>query len=620
MTGYEGSILRVDLDKEKLERCILPENTLRMYLGGTGFGAKVLYDEVPAGIKWSDPENRLIIASGPLNATAIGGSGSVSVVSKGPLTDGAGCSQANGFFGAYLRLCGLNGIVIYGKADGLKYLYLDSESEDLMDAEWLRDMDTYKTPNLIKHYHSYKERDMSIASIGPAGENLVKFAGIFFDHGHSASHNGLGAVMGSKNLKAIAIVKGRKEIPIKDPDKVRKIAKKLIENVKEQYRNLYDYGTLFGIHSNAVTNMLPVKNYTTSTWKISKDKMKKYEAQYIREKYSVKRNSCWACQIHHCDIMKITEGPYAGEVLEEPEYEQLAAWSSAIGVDDVTASMMLSKEVDMLGLETNEAGWVVGFAIECYEKGILTKKQVNQLELKWGNAEAVRLLLRLIARKQGVGKILSEGVMRAARKIGGEAVNFAIHTMKGNTPRGHDHRNRWTEMFDTIVSNTGTLETWGAPIPIGSTPDWRDLVNANLHDKGGMMFEDSLVVCRFNSRTNVELLSQAVAAVTGWDFNYEEGITVGRRIVHLLRAFNVKHGLVGRDLDKPSTRYGSPPDSGPAKGKSLQENWDMMLNAYYSGMGWDKFGRPLPNTLERYGLDYVAKDMAKIFHQKDVLS
>jgi len=200
MTGYEGSILRVDLDKEKLERCILPEKTLRMYLGGTGFGAKILYDEVPAGAKWSDPENRLIIASGPLNATAIGGSGSVSVVSKGPLTDGAGCSQANGFFGAYLRLCSLNGIVIYGKDDGLKYLYLDSESEDLLDAEWLRDMDTYKTPNLIKHYHGYKERDMSIASIGPAEENLVKFAGIFFDHGYSASHNGLGAVMGAKNL------------------------------------------------------------------------------------------------------------------------------------------------------------------------------------------------------------------------------------------------------------------------------------------------------------------------------------------------------------------------------------------------------------------------------------
>jgi len=248
-------------------------------------------------------------------------------------------------------------------------------------------------------------------------------------------------------------VKGRKEIPIKDPDKVRKIAKKLIENVNEQYRNLYDYGTLFGIHSNAVTNMLPVKNYTTSTWKISKDKMKKYEAQYIREKYSMKRNSCWACQIHHCDIMKITEGPYASEVLEEPEYEQLTAWSSAIGVDDVTASMMLSKEVDMLGLETNEAGWVVGFAIECYEKGILTKKQVNQLELKWGNAEAVRLLLRLIARKQGIGKILSEGAMRAARKIGGEAVNFAIHTMKGNTPRGMttetDGRKCLTPLFQT---------------------------------------------------------------------------------------------------------------------------------------------------------------------------
>ncbi|UCD73314.1 MAG: hypothetical protein JSW01_01350, partial [Candidatus Bathyarchaeota archaeon] len=516
---------------------------------------------------------------------------------------------ANGYFGAYLRLCGLNGIVVQGEAENLKYLYLDSESAELEDAEWLEGRDTYQTVDLVKHEYKCKEREMAVASIGPAGEKLVKFAGVFVDYGHSASHNGLGAVMGSKRLKAIALKRGEEKVPIEDVDKVREISKKLIENVKEQSRSLYEYGTLNGLHANAGRCMIPVKNYTTSSWEIDEEKWNKFSGQYIREQFFIRRNSCWACQIHHCDMMKITEGPYAGEKLEEPEYEQFSAWSSAIGQEEVTSAMMLSKEVDRLGMETNEAGWVVGFAMECYEKGILTREQANNLELNWGNAEAARLLLNLIARKQGIGEILSGGVKQAAEKIGREAKELAIHTLKGNTPRGHDHRNRWTELFDTSVSNTGTLETWGGPIALGSTPEWKDIVEANLHDKGAMMLEDSLVTCRFNTRMNIELLSQAVAAVTGWNFTYEEGMKTGRRIVHLLRAFNTRHGIVGRETDRPSPRYGSAPDSGSGKGKTLQPVWDEILDAYYTGMGWDKTGKPLPETLEEYDLGYIVKDL-----------
>jgi len=609
MTGYFGEILRVDLGRDKIERSTLPEDIIREFIGGTGLGAKYLYDEVPPGTGWADPDNRLILAAGPLNATPIGGSGSVSVVSKGPLTNGVGCSQANGYFGAYLRLCGLNGLIFQGKAENLKYLYVDSESARLEDAEWLRGIDTYKTTDLVKHEYGCKEREMAVASIGPAGENQAKFAGVFFDYGHSASHNGLGAVMGSKRLKAIAVKHGKQKVTIGNVDRVREISKTLIENVKEQSKAIYEYGTLNGLHTNADRGMIPVKNYTTSTWKIDEEKWRRFGGQYIRDRFSVRRNSCWACQIHHCDMMKITEGPYAGEELEEPEYEQFSAWSSAIGQEDVTAAMMLSKEVDRLGLENNEAGWVVGFAMECYEKGILKGEDMNNLNLSWGNAEAARLLLNLIARKQGIGEVLSEGVMQAAERIGGEAENLAIHTLKGNTPRGHDHRNRWTEQFDTCISNTGTLETWGGPIALGYTPAWKDIVDANLHDKGAMMLEDSLVTCRFNTRMNIDLLSQAVSAVTGWDFPYEEAMKVGRRIVHLLRSFNIRHGIAGRELDRPSLRYGSAPDSGPGKGKSLHEVWDKMLDTYYAGMGWDSTGKPLPETLEEYGLGYVAKDL-----------
>ena len=608
---HTGQILRVDLGKGKTERFTIGEDILRNFIGGTGLGAKFLYDEVPPGIAWSDPKNRLILAAGPLNGTAIGGSGSISIVSKGPLTNGAGCSQANGYFGAYLRTCGLNAIIIQGASENLQYLYVDSESEELRDAEWLRGMDTYKTAGLVKHDCGLREREMAVASIGPAGENLVKFAGVFIDHGHSASHNGLGAVMGSKKLKAIGVARGKSQVPVHDSERLRAVAKELVENVRTQSKDTYEYGTLNGIINNGQRNMIPVKNYTTATWTIDKEKLKKFAGSYIRENYPARRNSCWAYQIHHCDIMTITEGPYAGEVVEEPEYEQFAAWSSAIGQEDVASAMMLSKEVDRLGIETNEGGWVVGFAMECYERGIFTKEMANGLDLSWGNAEDARLLLNLIANRQGIGDILAEGTMRAARKIGGEALNLAVHTMKGNTPRGHDHRNRTTEQWDTSISNTGTLETWGGPIALGSFPNWEDIVAANLHDKGAMMFEDSLVTCRFNTRMNTDLLCQALSAVTGWDFPVEEAFQTGRRTVHILRAFNIRQGVAGRALDRPSQRYGSKPDSGEGQGKSLEDVWDKMLDKYYAGMGWDSDGKPLPETLRKFGLDYVAGNLWK---------
>jgi aldehyde:ferredoxin oxidoreductase len=196
MTEYTGKILRVDMSKGELERVTIDDKTMRKLIGGTSLGAKFLYDEVLPGTDWSDPENRFILAAGPLNGTPMGGSGSISIVTKGALTNGAGCCQTNGYFGAYLRLCGLHGIIVKGRAQNLKYLYIDSESDELKDADWLAGTDTYKTADLVKHEHDCKERDMAVASIGPAGENLVKFAGVFVDWGHSASHNGLGAVMG----------------------------------------------------------------------------------------------------------------------------------------------------------------------------------------------------------------------------------------------------------------------------------------------------------------------------------------------------------------------------------------------------------------------------------------
>jgi len=363
----------------------------------------------------------------------------------------------------------------------------------------------------------------------------------------------------------------------------------------------------------------PVKNYTTSVYDIAPEKLEKFGGPYIRGNFEPKPRPCWGCQMHHCHMIRITEGPYTGTVMEEPEYEQFASWGPVIGQTEVATAMMLAHEVDRLGMDTNEAGWVIGLVMECYEKGILKKEDCDGLEMNWGNAESTRELLRRIARRQGLGNILAEGVMRAAKQIGGEAPNFAIHTMKGNTPRGHDHRSRWPMLFDTCVSQMGTDEgfTMAHPADLGlsvrlsmrTNNSAEDALNWNAQCKGAVQFEDCLGVYRFTTRTDLRLLAQAVSAVTGWDFSAKEAMEVGRRIVNLLRVFNIRHGHTA-EMDAPSPRYGSAPVDGPSQGKSIMVYWDELRRKYYELMGWDgETGKPLPDTLRGVGLEHTISEL-----------
>jgi len=597
--GYAGKFLRVDLTHEQTKDIIFDEETLRKYIGGTGIGVKILYDEVSPEINWSNPENRLILASGPLGGTRVGGSGTFSLVTKGALTNGATSVQANGLFGAYLKFSGYDGVIIQGEAKRWLYLYVNDDRAELRDANHLLGMDTYETGDAIREELGKKGVEMSVISIGPAGEHLIRFAGVFVDKGHSASHNGSGAVMGSKKLKAITTARGKNRAVVKDMERLTVVANEFLENTKD-YR-----GTVGGVHRNQLSGSgtLPVKNYTTNVWDISEDELEKFSEPYIRGHFEPKRTPCWRCPANHSTMMTITEGPYQGMVVEEPEYEQMAAWGPVIGNKAAASAAMLSSVTDRLGLENNEAGWLVGWVMECYEKGYLTKDEIGGLEMKWGNVEAVRQLLHMTAHRQGFGDLLAEGVMRASQRIGGEAAKCAIYTAKGNTPRGHDHRTRWFEMFDTSVSNTGTLETGPAGSYFGGAelqgPSYpMEVSTAVAETKGMMVFEDSAVVCRFNGRMNLILEAEAVGAVTGWDFTPEEAKRVGLRAVHLMKAFNIRAGIT-RELDRPSERYGSTPIDGPSKGISVGPHWDRMLENYYRLMGWDvKTGKPLPETLK----------------------
>jgi aldehyde:ferredoxin oxidoreductase len=604
INGFAGKYLRADLTSEELTDLVFDEATLRKFLGGTGIGSKILYDEVPPASEWSDPVNRVIIASGPLNGTRLGGSGTISIVTKGALTGGATSVQANGLFGAYIKLSGYDGLIVHGAARRWLYIHIDDCKAELRNGNHLLGMDTYETADSIKKELGKKEREMSVLSIGPAGEHLVRFAGTFVDRGHSASHNGVGAVLGSKRLKAVAVARGNMQVSVKDQERLKHV------------ETLGGLNTVGGVYSSyqSGAGTLPIKNYTTSCWTIEEDPLKGFSEEYIRAHFESKPSPCWACPANHCNMMTIKEGPYRGMVVEEPEYEQLAAWGPVIDNKDIASAFMLSGLCDKLGFDNNEAGWLVGWVMECYAKGYLTKDDIGGLDMMWGNVEAVRQLLHMIARRQGFGDLLAEGVMRASIKVGGEAEKCAIYTKKGNSPRGHDHRSRWGEMFDTVVSNTGTLETHVSVMTPEAASRGHPMATSTevATTKGLMELEDSAVTCRFHTGMNAGLISEAVSAVTGWNFTPQEAKAVGLRTVNLMKAFNLRCGI-GKEHDYPSDRYGSTPHDGPSKGISIMPHWDTMLRNYYRLMGWDtETGKPLPETLEDLGIDYVKKDLEGI--------
>jgi aldehyde:ferredoxin oxidoreductase len=612
INGYAGKILRVDLNSGQITSQQLDESMLREYIGGAALGIKFLYDEVSPKIEWSDPENSLFFFSGPLGGTKVGGSGAIAVVTKGALTNGVASSQANGYFGAYLRFAGFDGIAIRGSAKKWVYLYIHDGTVELKDAVHLVGKDTFEVDHVLKQ--ELQKEKISVLSIGQGGENMVRFASIFTDMGHMAAHNGVGAVMGSKKLKAIVIERGNGVIPLHDKEAFSQVAKEIRANTSADmfYKTISIEGTLTAVVLGSKVGFLPVKNYTTNVHTISPDKLNAYSPQNIRLKFKAKPNPCWACASKHCHMSEVTEGKYAHRMLEEPEYEGLAAFSALVGIDDVTESVVLANEVDRLGFDTNEAGWVIAWVMECYEKGILTKKDTDGLEMTWGNCEAILVLLKNIASRQGFGNILAEGVMRASRRIGGEASKLAVYTLKSNTPRSHDHRVMWLELFDTCVSNTGTLETQSkAPFKSLNLPEKYDgfdpatvsTVEAKI--KGAMIFEDSMVTCRFQTATAIDLLCRAINAATGWNLNFDEAMKVGRRAVNLARAYNLLAGI-GGELDAPSIRYGSTLHDGVAAGKGIMPHWHEMLCNYYKLMGWDEStGKPLPATLQELGLNYV---------------
>jgi aldehyde:ferredoxin oxidoreductase len=373
---------------------------------------------------------------------------------------------------------------------------------------------------------------------------------------------------------------------------------------------LFWEGNSFLMLTGLKTGQLPVRNLTTNIY--AEEDVRKFTRPEYQRHLKMTPKPCWACPSHHLHMVEVTEGPYKGYVGEEPDYELWSQTSNLIGNKDIGASIMLSDVVDRLGLDGNEGLWIISLVMECYEKGIVTKKDTGGLEMRWGNVEGARDLLHKIARREGIGDVLAEGIKRATQHIGGEALNMGVYIEKGHAPRGHDHRPRWLEELDYATSGVGTIET--GPIFFKDLFD-PDEVSTKLAKDKWRLFADSLVLCLFptmmmpvNSGAP-ERMVRILNAATGWDFTPEEANLQAHRIASLLRTFNLRHGI-GTDVEFPSPRYGSTPQDGPAKGMGIMPHWDYMLENYYRLMGWDRAsGRPLPETLKSMGLEHIINDI-----------
>lgn len=617
--GYTGVLLRVDLTKGTLTRETVSPAVQRSYMGGTGLGAYILYNEVPAGVDPLSPGNRLVFSTGPFTGSGVPGSGNYSVVTRSPLSGFAVSAQSNGHFGAVLKRAGFDAVIFQGASPSPVYLHVKNGEAYLEDAGEVWSKDTFETEDLLAEKHRRKgSQRPRVACIGPAGENMVLFAAVENDMGHIAASGGVGAVMGSKKLKAV-VVEGNGRVPVNpgSRDRFKSAIRQWVREAKDSGMGLtIDKLGSAGLFTPYYKNgWVPVKNLTETSFA----EYEKFDGLYIRQTFPGKRNSCYACPMDHCRRMSVTGGRYAGLVTEEPEYEDLAGWGPNVGNSDPAAAFYLTDLTDRLGLDLKEAAFLVSLLMECCEKGLLTAGDLDGLELCWGNVDAVAVLLKKIARKEGVGEKLACGVFRAARWIGKEALLYAVYVKRGYAPHIHDLRTRWGTIFGQAISQMGSIQgidltsrgssDIGVDQPVGFSENGVSMAEARSGCK--RQFEDSLGVCLFVCRGSGGLDTQirALNALTGWDMSLEEGLEVGERIINLLRLFNIRFGHCVED-DSISPRLLEPPKEGPGAGKSLAPYFSRMRRVYYEAMGWDPdTGHPLPKTLERLGLQRLRQDV-----------
>ena len=603
MFGYAGKILRIDLMRGAIEEQETPEKLARALLGGRGLGAAMLYKELEPGVGPFSPDNVLIFMTCPATGTPLPACPRWEATTESPLTNMYLCSSAGGFFGAELRFAGYDGIVVRGKAASPTWLSIIDGKAELRDADELWGLTTEETEAAIRK--ELKDKRARVASIGQAGENLVRFANIQADS-RSLGRGGAGAVMGSKQLKAIA-ARGHGRVEVADEEGLRTLMRELIAEMKENQavQHFSKFGTAQFVDPVNEGGLFPTRNFQAGVF----EGAARINAETMREQLVKKDTACYACPIACSKYSVVGKGEYANTFVEGPEYETLWALGAQCGVDRLDAIAAANMWCDRYGMDTISTGNTIGFAMECFERGLLSERDVGGLELKFGNHKVLVELIRKIAFREGIGNLLAEGVRNTARKIGRGSEAFAMH-VKGLELPAYDPRGAWGMglAYATACRGGCHLKAWTLNAEVFAPKYDR----FSTEGKAKLVFEiqntrtviDSLGVCIIGSRAiGVEEMVRVLAVTTGWNLNVNGLLKAGERIYNLERLLAVRDGISREDDVLPPRMLEEALPEGAAKGIKLgKKEFNRMLDEYYGIRGWDTEGNPKREKLEELGI------------------
>ncbi len=618
MGGYRNKILEVDLSNSKMDLTDVPDDDKKRFIGGSGAAAKLFLDRFNTSADPLSPDNPLIVMNGPLTGTTLPGTSRFAVCGKSPLTGIWGEGTCGGNFGPELKFAGMDGIIFKGVSPTPVYLFIDDDEIELRDASELWGMDNYTLTDFLKQWHG-KDKSPKILSIGQAGENLVKFAAICNDKGDFIGRTGMGAVMGSKRLKAV-VVKGTKKVEVSHPEEYAALRKLLITKSRDAMpaQSLRSMGTDAIMDLGMMTGDVPIKN-----WMIGEDLelSANLGGPALTEKYLTKNHACSFCPIACKRVVKVDDGPFKTEEGPGPEYQTCCTFGTLIMNYDLAGVIKANEWCNRYGMDTISCGATIAFAMEAFEKGLITRKDTDGIDLTWGNISGVIELLHKIGKKEGIGAVLSEGTREAANRLGKSAEEFCVE-VKGLEVPMHDPRGFHGAGLAYMTSIRGACHLMHLAFPveqgittyaeagsrenyIGQTSEKKAEMVKFCEDLG-LPF-NSLAICEFVAWTlSANELAEMVRVTTGFDFTLKDLLACGERTWLLKRGLGNMMGVSVKD-DRLPKRILTPLKEGAAAGSV--PDVEKLLREYYEIRGLDEGGKPKKEVLIKAGLQDLAEKL-----------
>jgi len=633
MYGWAGVLLRVDLGSGTIERHLMDEHLCKNFVGGRGISAKLLFDEVGPEIEPLSPHNKLIFSCGPLSGTSAPSPARFHVTGKSPLTGIMGNSNAGGYFGPAMKRAGFDHLVIQGKAQEPVYLWINNDKIEIKSARHLWGKNIREAEAQIKE--ELGDRRVRVAAIGQAGENLVSIANIIHEE-RSASRTGMGAVMGSKNLKAVAI-RGTKDAQLFDPDGFNRLAKEFQQRIakSDKYEHFRKNGGSTGTYATDKAGFLAIRNFQQTG---GFEGIENFNPKNVAPQFYISNKPCFKCPIGCGKKFEVKEGPYAGEWGNKIEEGAFTPLGPVCGNDNIASVFKMNNMGNQLGLDLIEFASGMAVVMEWYEKGIVTEKDLDGIQLTWGNHEAMAKMMEKVAFRQGVGDVLAEGIVKASRQFGKEAETYVSHS-KGMVMGGVDSRIMKGTSLGFATSTRGACHlTALVPVEFPAFPvmtkeeaeakfGTAEVMDPSSYKKASPLIFyqhkslmcDLFQVCKFllglgtgTKDFSFDNLYTLFYLATGVKVNEEEMLTVAERVHNVERAYSCREGLDRKDDRLIGKWADEPVPNGPYKGEMIDsEKWEVMLDEYYRLRGWDENGIPKKEKLKELGLDDVADALDK---------